>query len=376
MRQGVLVLLAACGRLGFGPSGDDSASGDGSMNGDGTTANGDGVVATTNANYVFLTSARVAPGALGGLAGADALCMAGAAQANIQGTYVAWLSTATINAIDRLGSARGWVRLDGLPFADTKADIAAGKIYYPASLDSTLADVIVKVPTGSGGMGQSLGTAHCGGWTTTAGTTTIGFSRGTSAAFSSQGSQMNCDVASPILCFGTDQDTAVTSPSTTAGKLIFIHPTWSSGSGVASADTLCTQVANTGGRPGTFRALLATSTMSLTARLGTIAGPIVRSDGVRVAASLADLLASNLEVAPNLRLDGTLHTTVNLYAGALTTSGTGGSNCLNWMDTTNTQVATQGDPRLAMTGWFGANAFGTMPFTTCNFTQAIYCLQL
>src|SRR5213592_2896892 len=88
----------------------------------------------TDANYVFVTSTTHAPDELGP-ADADRICNARAQAAGLPGTYVAWLSSSTEPARDRLGSARGWVRLDGLPFTDTLADLAAGKVFYPVGLD-------------------------------------------------------------------------------------------------------------------------------------------------------------------------------------------------------------------------------------------------
>jgi len=72
-------------------------------------------------NFVFATSTSY-PADFGGLAGADAICNQHAGDAGLPGTYVAWLSTTTVDARDRLAGARGFVRPDGLPFADTVDD--------------------------------------------------------------------------------------------------------------------------------------------------------------------------------------------------------------------------------------------------------------
>src|SRR5262245_12432676 len=85
-------------------------------------------------NVAFVTTRTLNPSTFGGLAGADAICQATADQAGLPGTYIAWLSTTTTNAVDRLAGSRGWVRTDGVPFADTPADIAAGRIFAPLSL--------------------------------------------------------------------------------------------------------------------------------------------------------------------------------------------------------------------------------------------------
>jgi hypothetical protein len=74
-------------------------------------------------NYVFTTSTTQTPD-FGGRSGADSICAKLAANAALPGTYKAWLSTSTENAIDRLGTASGWVRTDGKPVVNSVDDIA------------------------------------------------------------------------------------------------------------------------------------------------------------------------------------------------------------------------------------------------------------
>src|SRR5439155_17879039 len=88
----VAVLASACGRLGFDASGRDGSA---PMD---RFVIGDGVAVTSN--LVFVTSTTQPPGSLGGLAGADMLCNARAAAPGLPGTYVAWLSTPSVRAID------------------------------------------------------------------------------------------------------------------------------------------------------------------------------------------------------------------------------------------------------------------------------------
>jgi hypothetical protein len=121
-------------------------------------------------NIVFVTSVAY-DGNLGGLAGADQKCQALAEAAGLPAnTYRAWLSTASVNAIARLGAARGWVRVDGKPFADTKADILAGRLFHPIRVDesgnddNTPSGSSVWTGTGSDGAVDRSGDI-CNGWT-------------------------------------------------------------------------------------------------------------------------------------------------------------------------------------------------------------------
>lgn len=81
----IALCVAACGRYNF------------DIQRDATSTD-----ARANAYYAFVTSTRQVPTTFGkDLAGADAICNARAAEAGLPGTYVAWLSTTTVAAIDR-----------------------------------------------------------------------------------------------------------------------------------------------------------------------------------------------------------------------------------------------------------------------------------
>lgn len=71
---------------------------------------------------MFVTSLTYAPN-FGGLIGGDAICSNRAAAAALQGKWVAFLSTSTVNAITRIPNAR-WVRLDGKTVFNSTLDIA------------------------------------------------------------------------------------------------------------------------------------------------------------------------------------------------------------------------------------------------------------
>ncbi len=56
---------------------------------------------------IFVTSTLYS-GNLGGLSGADAKCLTAAQSVNLPGTWKAWLSSSTINAIDRIAEVGPW----------------------------------------------------------------------------------------------------------------------------------------------------------------------------------------------------------------------------------------------------------------------------
>ncbi|MBL4635024.1 MAG: DUF1554 domain-containing protein [Kofleriaceae bacterium] len=78
--------------------------------------------AAASQKKVFVSSST-SGGNLGGLAGADAQCQTLANEAGLGGTYVAWLSDADKDAVDRLTGEGPWVRVDGEQVAASKTDL-------------------------------------------------------------------------------------------------------------------------------------------------------------------------------------------------------------------------------------------------------------
>lgn len=74
--------------------------------------------------YISLTATN---GNMGGLTGADAICQADAATAGKGGTWVAWLSTSTVNAKDRLVDLGPWT-YGATIIANNKADLIDGTL--------------------------------------------------------------------------------------------------------------------------------------------------------------------------------------------------------------------------------------------------------
>jgi hypothetical protein len=367
MRAVVLVLVAACGRIGFDPLG-----------GGGDAAMGD--YNTTRPNYVFVTSTATAAGGFGGLAGADAICRQAALGAGLEDEYVAWLSTSTVDAIDRVGAARGWVRLDELPFTDTVADLVAGNIWYPPSIDDKRANIISVVATNTYWDGRNVdGALNCADWTDAQamGSYATGYSRGTARAFTYRFEiSRPCTDPMPIYCFGIGHQFAVAPPATTTGKLLFVSSPWAVGGGTAAADAHCMQEATAAGRPGTFQAILSANTVPASSRFTATAGPVVRADGRLVAATVGALLQGQLELSPSLSIDGSLAAT-HAWAGARSPAMVENtSDCGGWTDNSATIAAWVGQTAFAGRGWFGLDGRGYGTTSFCDGATPLYCLEL
>jgi len=127
---------------------------------------------------IFVTSTSIA--ALP-LAESDAECQARADAANLDGTFVALLSSATVDAKDRVAD-RAYYRVDGVEVATSAADLFDGSVAATVSrteLNGDLSASAYSVRTGSNKTGTRA--YDCEDWTTTAGTASMstGLTNGT-----------------------------------------------------------------------------------------------------------------------------------------------------------------------------------------------------
>ncbi|MEB2284493.1 MAG: hypothetical protein OZ922_07440 [Myxococcales bacterium] len=340
------------------------------------------VTATPQLNRVFVTS-TLQNGGFGGLAGADAICAARAAAVSLPGTYVAWLSTTGTAAPDRLGSAQGFVRVDGKPFANSVADILANEIFAPLRIDENGVDVSVGEPPTASPLTVWTGTAKdgsiaaytCNDWTSpdAAASGMAGRLTGGPAAWTAR-SNAGCDTARRLYCFQVDH-TASLGPAPTSGKIAFVSTkafTPGPGVGLAGADALCAGNAAAVGLGGTYKALLATTTASAASRMA-LAPLYVRPDGTPIATGATLAAGGALESGIWQRADGSYVPSAGdlVYTGAAApaVAGTAASTCDDWSAQTST-AATIGASVYADTTWWShaTNA-------ACSATIAVYCLE-
>jgi hypothetical protein len=333
----------------------------------------DAADASVPPNVVFVTSEKRAPGSLGGLAGADAFCNHRAAAAGLEGTYVAWLSTAQESARSRIGAAAGWVRPDGLPFT---ADLAAGEthVWYPARLDEFGAPVAADevVVTGTNYDGDFAGSS-CGEWTSNSGGVTVGYAAGGTGTWTN-GEARSCATPLRVYCFGVERTASVMSASA-VGRVAFVSAALIDPSiGVASADALCAGEASDAALPGTFKALMSTNGTPAASRFATGAGTAtwVRSDGVPLAASAAAFMAGELVASLNLSAKGGSYENYVVWIGAPADAAAGApaKDCLAWSSHGEADVSIAGHTARASRHLFDNGA------TACSFPAArILCLQ-
>jgi hypothetical protein len=154
---------------------------------------------------VFVTSDRHT-GALGGLVGADkALCQDAASDGGLSGTWTAWLSDSSADAIDRI--AEGQYRLlNGKLVADDKADLTGGTLNNPIQVDEN-GDIVSTdfgVWTGTDTDGTKSGVGdHCNNWGSSSNTdrAQTGQANATTASWTRAGVGDECVAGRRLYCF-------------------------------------------------------------------------------------------------------------------------------------------------------------------------------
>lgn len=354
-------------------------------------------LAVSRFNYVFLTNSEFDGNLKGSAAdafqGADAKCQEAADAAKLPGEFVAWISTTTTNAVDRLAAkgARGWIRPDGLPVADTIGDAASatdmlfkGRVYYPPRV-TELGNVTSSYAwTSTDEAGALVATGDSCNNYTSAGSANygrLGAAFGGSTLWTDDGSasvaSRTCEKPHPIYCFGTSVNRALTSAEFPAvvGRRAFLSSPWDTVArpGIAGADGLCQADATAASlpNPARFKALLATTTASAASRFNTTGVQWIRTDGVQVFAAAADLLTSKMLAPLVVTADGKTYLNAEVQTGAATPRdvATNGS-CADWTDNTSGFAGAKG------TSGFGAGKFFYAGYLgTCRAGARLYCLE-
>jgi hypothetical protein len=329
-------------------------------------------------NVAFVTS-TTSNGDLGGQAGADAECASLAAAASLpSATYKAWLSTSTLNAAAKFGTARGFVRPDGQPFADQVSDIAAGNILNPLILDESgnnLGAQIVWTGTTDAGIASAFA---CGDWLIGTGESfgELGESTGGAGAWSDDASETSCNALAHLYCFGTSRVSALT-VTPAAGRIAFVSKgSFATSGGVAGADTLCQNEASAAGlaNPTTFLALLSTSTAPAASRfdMSATSAPYVRPDGIEIADAPTIAAGSTLDSGIWQHADGSYITefAAATWTGSAAPNDTGAlpATCQDWMTTNGADTGSEGISNVTDVWWNSGMS------TSCLEPLSIYCL--
>lgn len=276
-------------------------------------------------NPVFISSQTLAGAELDADSG-DALCGQLATDAGLEGTYRAWFPSPDASAANRLGMARGWVRPDGLPFADTPGDIESGTLWYPLALDENGEHLLnVRVATGTGANGTTAQVCS-----EDSDAVTVGESASVSGTWTSVGTQ-SCEAVAHVYCFGIDHEFPIEA-EVQSGRGAFVSSGAFTGSnGRTVFDDACETDAEEAGLDGSYLAFVPASFMSALSRFDLAGEPWINLRGQRIWPTADGLTnAGPLDTGVSTFADGT-PATVALWTGASQPSAGNGFNCSNWL---------------------------------------------
>ncbi len=267
-------------------------------------------------------------GGLTGVSAGDRICQAEADRAGLKGGFVAFLSDPPFSAIDQtLLDSGPWIRADGHPFAANASDL------FGTGLDRFKANTNILVPLNLDPEGQPIpsgdtaftGTAwdgtiypnydNCDGWTKESGFTVLGGTFQTNLSWLDRiAFDTLCSLPSHLYCFQTGKgpDLPTSFQAAQSDRRAFISSAEVAGNlgaspeaqgkvGKDAADAICQSLAAKAGlsRSDKYKAWISTRTESAKDRFINKTSPWYRTDGVKIADNLADLI------------DGSIFTTIN-----------------------------------------------------------------
>lgn len=356
---------------GSGPGSGDATS---TETGDGTEDGGE-TGEPAGPNLVFVTSSAHVPGELGGLAGADAVCQARAAEAGFEGTFVAWLSTTDVDGGDRLQGARGWVRTDGRPFVDATDDLFDRRQAFPLRIDENGDDVGAALTAtatthfGAARIEASAGT--CDDWTNASAVLKhISGRADAGAGLWTAGLTIPCDQPVHLYCFQVDHDDPL-EIERVPGRLAFLSlGEFEPITGIVAADVLCQDEADAAGFEGQFSALLSLGDASAASRFDLGGDAWVRLDGIPILEQAGDLATADLLLAPiSFHADDSpVFNVLTWTGGASPGSEANAQTCSSWTAGAGTGLA-------AVAGRSADDWFGDGSRSCDDATLRVYCLE-
>jgi hypothetical protein len=269
----------------------------------------------------------------------DTSCQQAADAAGLTGHYMAWISDSNSLAKDRL-RGRGFIRMDGQPFADLPSDLTTTfRIFNAVRFDEYGREIATDVKTGThadGSLGRTCNN-WAGGDAATYGTTVAG-----PGGFTNQYDIVCPDATGTIrtYCFQTDWVTSAEPPAPTAGaRTVWLSaPTFDASTGIAGANALCAAAMPAG--VTTAHALVQTTgPATLPVNSSDI---LMRPDGVVVGTGSQFLAGTGLlesgiwQNAAGAYQPGGTYDTVFTGSDTPGALGTPATTCMNWSTQTGT----------------------------------------
>ncbi len=324
-------------------------------------------------NLVFVSSASYAAN-LGSAAAYDQKCNQLATAAGINNdsndAFVALVRDGSREFAVVLGAARGFVRVDGAPIADTAVNLlSSSQMFNNIGLDEHGTEVLDgKVLSGISPTADLSYT--CFSWTSTS-TGSYAFPGNTSSgpvkwlySFPAE----NCSAQLRLYCFMKTLTVALSS-TVTAGKKIYLsNSNFSPGGGLSAADALC-DAQKPLGTTGTGKALLATTSASASSRLHQLS--YVRPDGQLVGTG-NEISLGNVHTGIWQRGDGS-YVYGSAWSGTEFVNQTAATanNCHDWTSAMMSDTALIGDAHSVTTWWSNTNGDPA----PCSTAQLLRCFE-
>ncbi len=184
----------------------------------------------------------------------------------------------------------------------------------------------------------------------------------------------SCNATFRIYCLGKDFSSPLTFTKA-SGRIAFASTaSFLPGGGLAAADAQCQADAAAAALPGTYRAMLATSTASMASRFSTAGTPWVRLDGIPLVATASDMFTTggSLLAALDLTSAGTFLLNYGGWSGSANpqNAGTLATTCNDWTTTSGNAIG----GRVQFTDFASMQAFDNPLACTDQYTH-LYCLQ-
>jgi hypothetical protein len=332
--------------------------------------------ATTPHNLAFTTNGGAAP-TVGSLEAYDRFCNEQATFAGINNAgadaYVAALSTRNLPLRPRLSAARGWIRPDGSPFADSVEGLFdRGQLFNAPALDEF---GLVQIrpegvnPTLSGTLRDgTTAPDNCDDWTNPAGQMQVGLTAGGPDDWL-ESELRSCTQLGQLICLGVAKNEPLPVAPSAGAKRIWLSQTTFE-PGATRPDALCASALP----PGVLeaRAFLAYPGRAADAALDA-AATYARLDGVVVGTG-AEIASGQLRSGIWQRPDGSYSRGVSSpFAWTGQTDGhapgTPSSTCNDW----TTEVGSSPVGRYASI----AELFGSAGVQPCNVAGGahLYCVE-
>lgn len=371
----LIIVSASCGKV--ESAADDAGGIDANPDIDGGETDAGtqcppGLICDLNVNFAFTSSTEITPSDLGGIAAGDTLCNTLAGDANLPGTYIAWLSTEGGDVRDRLGNASGWIRPDRRPFALNRAALLSSQIIHPISLDENGQSVQGEAVTATRADGSSDGET-CQDWTS-AGGVLFGIPKSIGEKWTAQLKQepSSCEDDHHLYCLGVDFNAPLTMPAPASGRLAWVSTSPLNGNdGVIVMDSVCQTEASEFGM-SSAKAFVSTTSEAASDRFD-VSGPTwVRSDGVILWEEANDIRTKSALAPIVLSIDGSPLLDSAIWTGSVdlrTRANTNGQdNCNDWATTASGQGIVGNSSRN------GSEFFSTKK-VACSQSLPFYCLE-